>query len=61
MQKGLERNVGETGGKDVIICWLSLLVIFVMIWYMLDMVLLTFVIGFVFYHLLKKVKQFRHQ
>lgn len=57
MQKGLERNVGETGGKDVIICWLSLLVIFVMIWYMLDMVLLTFVIGFVFYHLLKKTQK----
>jgi predicted PurR-regulated permease PerM len=48
----LENNISER-----LISWGVLLLIFITLWYMLDIVLLTFLLTFIFYHLLGIVKR----
>ncbi|MGI6752151.1 MAG: AI-2E family transporter [Anaerovoracaceae bacterium] len=43
--------------KEKMISWIILLVIFVTFWYMIDIVLLTFLLSFIFYHLLGVVQK----
>ena len=47
--------------KERIISWVVMTLMFVTIWYMLNIVLLTFVITFVFYHLVELVQRHRRR
>lgn len=49
----------ERGLKEKIISIVVLTLIFITIWYMLNMVLLTFIITFIFYHLVEVVQRNR--
>lgn len=45
--------------KERLISWIVMVLMFVTIWYMLNIVLLTFIITFVFYHLIKWIQNKR--
>lgn len=47
----------STDLKERIISWIVMTLMFITIWYMLNIVLLTFVITFVFYHLVEKIQE----
>lgn len=47
--------------KERLISWIVILIMFVTIWYMLDIVLLTFIITFVFYHLVRLFQNRRRE
>jgi len=47
--------------KERIISWVVMTLMFITIWYMLDIVLLTFVITFVFYHLVELIQRKRRE
>ena len=47
----------EKGLQEKIVSLVVLTLIFITIWYMLDMVLLTFIITFIFYNLVKKIQR----
>lgn len=47
--------------KERIISWIVMTLMFVTIWYMLNIVLLTFIITFVFYHLVAKLQKRRRE
>lgn len=47
----------ERGPKERIISLIVLILLFITIWYMLNMVLLTFLITFIFYHLVELLKR----
>ena len=51
----------ENGLKERIISWIVLILIFVTIRYMIDFVLLTFLITFIFYHLVELVQKKRRE
>ena len=47
--------------KERIISWIVMTLMFVTIWYMLNIVLLTFIITFVFYHLVEWIQRKRRE
>ena len=47
--------------KERIISWIVMIGMFITMWYMLNIVLLTFVITFVFYHLVELIKRKRSE
>ncbi|HWQ79048.1 MAG TPA: AI-2E family transporter [Anaerovoracaceae bacterium] len=47
--------------KERLISWIVILVMFITIWYMLDIVLFTFIITFVFYHLVRLFQRKRRK
>lgn len=47
--------------KERVISWVVMTLMFITIWYMLNIVLLTFVITFVFYHLVELVQKKRRE
>ncbi len=47
--------------KERIISWIVMALMFVTIWYMLNIVLLTFLITFVFYHLIRWIQRKRNE
>lgn len=51
-----DKKLFSKGTRERIISIAVLLVVLITIWYMLDIVLLTFIITFVFYHLVQKVQ-----
>lgn len=54
-----ERKVTLPEGsiREKLISWVVLVVIFITFWYMIDIVLLTFLLSFIFYHLLEAVQK----
>ncbi len=57
-----EEKIRKEGDlKKRIISWAVMAVMFITIWYMLDIVLLTFVITFVFYHLVGLIQKKRRR
>lgn len=53
----IEPELSGTNLTERLISWGVLLLIFITLWYMLDIVLLTFLLTFIFYHLLHLVKK----
>jgi predicted PurR-regulated permease PerM len=43
--------------REKLISWVMLIIIFIALWHLLDIVLLTFIITFIFYHLLKVIQR----
>ena len=52
----LERDL-----KEQIISWIVMTLMFITIWYMLNIVLLTFMITFIFYHLVELIQRYRRK
>ena len=51
----------DKGGKELLISWFVMALMLVTIWYMRNIVLLTFVITFVFYHLIEWIQDKRRK
>lgn len=54
---GKQVELQEGSIKEKMISWIILLAIFITFWYMIDIVLLTFLLSFIFYHLLDIVQK----
>jgi predicted PurR-regulated permease PerM len=55
------RIITDSDLKEKIISWVVMTLMFITIWYMLNIVLLTFVITFVFYHLVELIQRKRKE
>ena len=47
----------ESDVRERLISWVVMVLMFITMWYMVDIVLLTFIITFVFYHLLTRIQK----
>lgn len=56
MQGRIDFNM-EGSIREKLISWILLVIVFITLWYMLDIVLLTFIITFIFYHLLLAIQK----
>jgi len=55
--QGRKTNITEGSIREKLISWILLVIIFITFWYMLDIVLLTFIMSFVFYHLMLVIQK----